>query len=61
MEKKLENTKIRFISDLTHFQKVIKLTQENPNDMDLGKIVRALVAEYELESKKPPFTDDYIQ
>lgn len=58
MEKEI---KLYIKSNLTQFEKVIKLATETHNDMDLGKAIRTLVIEHNEASKKPPFTDDYIQ
>ena len=57
----MKTTKITIKSNLTQFEKVINLTNELPNDTDLGKVIRALVSEHNENEKKSPFTDDYIQ
>jgi len=38
-------------SDLTAFQKAIKLTEELPNDMELGRAIRCLINEYKIKPK----------
>ena len=52
---------IKLKSNLTQFEQVVKLSNELPNDMDLGKEVRKLISEYNENINKPPFTDDYTQ
>jgi hypothetical protein len=43
------------------FKKIINMTKEKPNDMELGKAVRTLIEDYNEAVKKPPFTEDYTQ
>lgn len=43
------------------FKKIVDLTKEKPNDMDLGKAIRVIIEGYNEEVKKPPFTEDYTQ
>jgi hypothetical protein len=54
-------TKLILKSNLTQWEKVLKLASELPNDMDFGKEVRKIVSEHNENAMKPPFTDDYIQ
>lgn len=39
----MKDIKIKLVSDLTKFQQVQKLVNENPNDMELGRLIRKMV------------------
>lgn len=57
----MDKPKLKIKSNLTQWEKVIKLAKEKPNDMELGKAIRTLINDYNNGKIDPPFTWDYTQ